>query len=131
MDVLLDGQNGFGFVRILEFFGKLMHYQIMIFILKVQELELKIYVGGRLLLGFLLLLLLLLVNNTLGHFTFSHSFLVHFLQKFILQLVIALLEIGNEPVDNILQGNVLNNCVKRLTSKLNGALRAFISGRVF
>ena len=86
--------------------------------------------SARALKPMLLFLLLFLVDDALWHFSFSDSLFVHFLKQFGFELVISLLEVWNEPVYDVLKGDVLDDSLEWFSSQLNAALWTLISGGV-
>jgi hypothetical protein len=110
MNMFLYSQNGFIFVCIFEFLGKFTHDEMLILVLKVKQLKFKVDIWISTTSSIILFLCFsfLLINYTLWHFSFSHSLFIHFLKKLWLEFVVTSFEIRNQPINYVLESNILD-----------------------
>ena len=122
----------FSLVCIFQFFWKFVHHKIRVFISKMEKFKLKIYIWSwGVCFFFFLLLALLFINYRLGHFSFCHPFLIHFRKQIRFEFIISLFKIWNKPINDVLKSYIFNYGFKWLSTKFNGTLWAFVSGRIF
>ena len=134
VDVLLHREDRLRFIRHFQLLGQVNHLEVRVLIREWKQLELDVcsiisWLRCRIV-GASTLCRLLLDKHVRVKLALGDSPLVRLKQQNALELVILLFEVWDEPIDDVLKGDVSNDGLQRLSTEVNLASRATRPRRV-